>query len=93
MVRSKSGDSGPGRTELYAGATGPPQDLRRGEYPGASSLLWLHLVLSEGADRAIQAIKAMQKHRDDELLLGLGALCVTRNGGEKKKEPVKVVSA
>ena len=76
--------------ELYAWATGPPQDLRRGECPSASYLVWLHPIVSQCADRAIQAIEA---HQENELLLGFGALCVTRKEGKKTKEPVKEVSA
>lgn len=48
--------------------------------------------MSGSADQVIQAIKAMQKHQVKELLLGLGALCVTGNERDKKKA-VKDVSA
>jgi acyl-CoA-binding protein len=49
--------------------------------------------VSGSADQAIQAIKAMQKHKADEVLLSLGALCVTGNEGDRRKVPVKDVSA
>lgn len=44
------------------------------------------------ADRAIQAIIAMQKHQENETLLSLGALVVTANEGDKRNLPIKDVS-
>lgn len=57
-----------------------------------SSLSRLHLVVSGSADQAIQAIRAMQDRLADDMLMGLGALCVTGNEGDKTKAPRRKVS-
>jgi hypothetical protein len=44
------------------------------------------------ADKAIQAIKAMEKQKDEELRLGLGTLSVAGNKEVKNQVPRKDVS-
>ena len=49
-------------------------------------------MVSRGADRAIQAMKAMELHQDDELALGFGTLSVATNGEDRGREPEGDVS-
>jgi hypothetical protein len=49
-------------------------------------------MVIRSADQATQAIKAMQKHQENEMLLGLGALGFAGNEGTKSKKPLRDVS-